>query len=274
MALLLSLAAGCAPDIGSDPAAVRAVVERVAAARDAGDFSAFTACFSGDVAGRYRRELKTTHGDDPRRFFAAKRTMVVTGPVSLRRQAFARVGVFAIDALGAKPRIQVGVVFRENNWLVDSFVPGDLEDPRTASADLDGIIALLQREASDSRAVARGSFRRIQLQRALEVVAVRRPPRAAGPLAVLLREDQTGGVRQFAALILGEMGAVAAVVALRDALDDSDLRVRGDAAQALSRLGDTASLERLRALAETDSSPWVRRRALAAVEVLDERVAD
>ncbi len=272
--LLLLLAAGCAPDIGSDPAAVRAVVERAAAARDAGDVAAFTACFSGDVAGRYRRELKTTYGDDPRRFFAAKRTMVVIGPVSLRRQAFATVGVFVVDALGAKPRIQVGVVFRENNWLVDSFVPGDLEEPRTASADLDGISALLQREASDPRPAASGSFRRIQLQRALEVVAVRRPPRAAAPLAKLLREDRSGGVRQFAAFILGEMGATAEVEALRDALDDSDLRVRGDAAQALSRLGDEASLERLRVLAETDSSPWVRRRALAAVGTLEERTAD
>ncbi len=274
MALLLVLAAACAPDVGSDPDAVLAVVERAAAARDAGDFAAFTACFTGDVAGRYRRDLKTTHGDDPRRFFAARRTMVVTGPVSLRHQAFATVGVFVVDALGAKPRVQAGVVFRENTWLVDSFVPGNLEDPRTASADLDGIIALLQREVSDPRTAADGSFRRIQLQRALEVVAVRRPLRAAAPLASLLREDANGGVRQFAAVILGEMGATAEVEALRGALDDSDLRVRGDAAQALSRLGDEASLESLRVLAETDSSPWVRQRALAAVGILGEGPAD
>jgi hypothetical protein len=271
--VLLLLAAGCAPDTGSDPDAVRAVVERAAAARDAGDFAAFTACFSGDVAGRYRRDLRMTHGDDPRRFFAAKRTMVVTGPVSLRRQAFATVGVFVEDALGAKPWIEVGVVFREGTWQVDSFVPGDLGEPRTTSADLDGILALLQREASDPRPADRGSFRRIQLQRALEVVAVRRPLRAAAPLAALLREDPSGGVRQFAASILGEMGATAEVEALRAALDDADLRVRGDAAQALSRLSDEESVERLRVLAATDSSPWVQRRAQDSVASLGGRPA-
>jgi len=271
---VLLLGAGCAADTGSDPDAVRAVVERAAAAREAADFTAFTACFTGDVAGRYRRELKTAHGDDPVRFFAAKRTMVVTGPVSLRHQAFATVGVFVTDALGAKPNIQVGVVFREGRWLVDSFVPGDLEKPRTDSANLLRIIALLDQEVSDPRSAADGSFRRIQLQRALEVVAVRRPPQAAAPLADLLREGRNGGVRQFAAVILGEMGAQAEVQALRDALDDADLRVRGDAAQALARLGDEESLAPLKALAETDDSPWVRERALAAVEALAAQAAD
>lgn len=274
MVLMLLLAAGCAADTGSDPAAVLAVVERTAAAREAGDFAAFTACFTGDVAGRYRRDLKTAHGDDPRRFFASKRTMVVTGPVSLRNQAFATVGVFVVDALGAKPRVQVGVVFRENRWQVDSFVPGDLAEPRTDSADLLRIVALLQQEVSDPRTAADGSFRRIQLQRALEVMAVRRPPQAAAPLANLLREDANGGVRQFAAVILGEMGAQAEVQALRDALEDSDLRVRGDVVQALARLGDEVSLARLRILAGEDSSPWVRGRALAAVETLAAQAAD
>ncbi len=271
-ALALALpVAGCLTDAGSDPRAVREVVERAAAAREAGDFEAFAACFVPDVAGSYRLDLKTGHQSDEAAFFADKRGMVVTGPVNMRRQAFATVGVFVLDATGAKPRLQAGVVYRDGEWLLDGFVPGDHERPRTAEADLEGIVALLRREAVDPRpGPGDGSFRRIQLQRALEVVAERRPPAAVAPLMDLLNHDAAGGIRQFAAAILGELKAVEAAQALRAALADSDLRVRGDAAWALGRIGDRQDVAALRQRALEDDSPWVRRRAGEALAAMGE----
>lgn len=276
--LLLLVLAACAPDLGSDPDAVLAVVQRAAAALDAEDFDAFALCFTGEVAGRYRQDLAGKYGGDWQRFFAAKRGMVVTGPVSMRRQAFATVGVFVEEPFGAKPRVQVGTVYRDDVWLIDAFVPGDVEEPRVGAADADAIIALLSREVLDPRPGSdsgngngAGSFRRIQLQRALEVVAVRRIAEAALPVADLLGSDEDGGVRQFAAFILGELGHVSAAGALREALADRDLRVRGDAARSLGRIGDPEALPQLRGLAESDPEPWVRQQAAAAVRTLTSR---
>jgi hypothetical protein len=276
--LLLLVLGACAPDLGSDPDAVLQVVQRAAAARDAGDFDAFALCFTGEVAGRYRQDLTGKYGGDSVRFFAAKRGMVVIGPVSMRRQAFATVGVFVEEMFGAKPRVQVGTVFRDEKWLIDAFVPGDVEEPRVGTADAGAIIALLSREVLDPRPGAgssngngAGSFRRIQLQRALEVVAVRRIAEAALPVADLLGTDEDGGVRQFAAFILGELGHASAAGALRQALVDHDLRVRGDAARALGRVGDIQALPDLQRLAESDPEPWVREQAAAAVSTLASR---
>jgi hypothetical protein len=249
------------------------VVARAAATRDAGDFAAFTACFTGEVAGRYREDLTAIYGGDSARFFAAKRGMVVMGPVSMRRQAFATVGVFVEELFGAKPRVQVGTVYRDGVWLIDEFVPGDAKEPRVGTADPGAIVDLLRREVLDPRPGAgssngAGSFRRIQLQRALEVVAVRRIREAALPLSDLLSADEEGGVRQFAAFILGELGLPGSAGALREALADPDLRVRGDAARALARVGDRTALPQLESLAGDDPEPWVRRQAAAAVSSL------
>ncbi len=64
---------------------------------------------------------------------------------------------------------------------------------------------------------------------------------AAGALGRALREDALAGVRTSAAWALGGIGSRAAVPALFEALRDSGEGVRATAAQALTRIGPTAS---------------------------------
>jgi hypothetical protein len=260
---------GCLQGAGSDPAAVRAVVEQAAAARDAGEFDAFASLFTGEKAGRYRESLKVDHGGDSRAFFAGKRRMVVTGPVSIRRQAFATVRVFLVHSTGYKPFHQAAVVFHDNRWQIDSFIPGDLEEPRTEEADSEGVIGLLEAEVASPRPPGGdGTFRRIQIVRALEVVVARRLAVAVPPLTVLLREDDDGAVRAFAAHILGRLADREAIPALVEALEDGDLRVRGDAATALGTLAAGSARVRLEEMAAADPSDWVKERAAEALEAL------
>jgi hypothetical protein len=263
---LAAILPACLEGAGSDPSAVRAVVEEAAAARDAGEFDAFASRFTGEKAGRYREVLKVQHGGDPRLFFAGKRRMVATGRVSIRRQAFATVRVFLVHSTGYKPFHQAAVVFHEGRWQIDSFIPGDVEEPRTGEADSLGVIGLLEAEAASPRPPgADGTFRRIQIVRALEVVVARRLAGAAPALTALLREDDDGAVRAFAAHILGVLAAGEAVPALVEALEDGDLRVRGDAATALGLLSAAASRARLSEMAAGDPSEWARARAEEAL---------
>jgi len=266
VAALAALLPACLEGAGSDPSAVRAVVEEAAAARDAGDFDVFASCFTGEKAGRYREVLKVEHGGDPRAFFAGKRRMVVTGPVSIRRQAFAAVRVFLVHSSGYKPFHQAAVVFHDDRWKIDSFIPGDLAEPRTGEADSLGVIGLLEQEAASPRLPgADGTFRRIQIVRALEVVVARRLAGAVPALMALLREDDDGAVRAFAAHVLGVLASGEATPALVEALEDGDLRVRGDAATALGLLSAASSRSRLSELAASDPSEWVRARAAEAL---------
>ncbi len=266
---LAVLAAGCAGGVGEDPAAVLAVVEQAAASREAGDFDAFTACFAGEKAGRYREELQTVHGGDVERFFASKRRMVVTGPVEIRRVSFAFVRVFVVHSTGYKPYDSAGVLFVDGRWLIDSFLPGDLEEPRTAQADPGAIVELLAGEAASPRpGGADGAFRHIQLLRALEVVKVRRLQDAVPSLIRLLEGDADAGIRQFAAHILGDLQDGAAAPALEGALADADLRVRGDAALSLARLGAAGAAGALERLRDDDPAAWVREQAAAALRRL------
>jgi hypothetical protein len=267
--LLPVLLTGCLAGPGSDPEAVRAVVEQAAAARDAGEFDTFASLYTGEKAGRYREVLKVDYGGAAAAFFAGKRRMVVTGPVSIRRQAFATVRVFLVHSTGYKPFHQAAVVFQEGRWQIDSFIPGDLEEPRTAQADSEGVIGLLGQEAAAPRPPgADGTFRRIQIVRAMEVVVTRRLAGAVPALTTLLREDADGAVRAFAAHILGLLAAAEAVPALMEALGDGDLRVRGDAATALGLLSAGVARSRLEELAVSDPSAWVRERAAEAFDRL------
>ena len=124
------------------------MVEQAAAARDAGECDTFASLYTGEKAGRYREVLKVDHGGDAAAFFAGKRRMVVTGPVSIRRQAFATVRVFLVHSTGYKPFHQAAMIFQDDRWQIDSFSPGDLEEPRTAEADSTGVIGLLEQEAA------------------------------------------------------------------------------------------------------------------------------
>ena len=63
---------------------------------------------------------------------------------------------------------------------------------------------------------AAGAFPRLQMLRALEVVAERRLTAAAAPLARLVVEDPDGGIRQFSVHILGALGQPESVPGLLD----------------------------------------------------------
>ncbi|MFQ5767796.1 MAG: HEAT repeat domain-containing protein [Acidobacteriota bacterium] len=259
----------CGSGAGDQPQAVREVVERAVAAQAAGDFDVFVACYTGEKAGRYREEMKTVYGGDAARFFASKRTMVVVGPVSIRRRAFATVRVMVERSTGYKPFDQCGLVFQEGRWRINAFLPGDRTSPRTGSADSDGVIRLLAGEAANARpAGPSGTFRRIEILRALEVLSQRKLEAAAAPLERLLRDDADGGIRQFAALLLGRLGDPSVVPSLAAALDDPDLRVRGEAAAALAALGAVKVLPRLKEQTRQEKVPWTRQQVEQAVNRL------
>lgn len=109
----------------------------------------------------------------------------------------------------------------------------------------------------------------------LAVVALR-PARswAAAPRAKVeelckaLLEDSNYKVRVQAAIVLGKLGDVSAVDALVKALEDANKTVRGIAAQALGQIGDAAAAEPLRALAGRDPEPFVKGQAERALAML------
>ncbi|MBN1269640.1 MAG: HEAT repeat domain-containing protein [Kiritimatiellae bacterium] len=83
-----------------------------------------------------------------------------------------------------------------------------------------------------------------------------------GPQAeeALLRgiEKSTGRARRHIIMTLGEMRSRRAVRPLRRLLQDEDWGVRGDAARALRMIDPVASLDWLRGLERTETSPYVR----------------
>jgi hypothetical protein len=97
------------------------------------------------------------------------------------------------------------------------------------------------------------------------------PVRAAGPkvdeLARLL-EDSNYKVRLQAALLLGKLGDKSAVTPLTRALEDKDRLVRAMAAQSLARLGAPDAAPALKALLQHERDAFVRgqvEKALAAL---------
>lgn len=267
--LAAGLAAACAPGPGEQPDEVLNVVERAARMWNEENFDGMVACYTGRRAGHYREEFATVYGGDGERFFASKRRMVVVGPVSLRRRAFATVRVMILASTGYKPFEQVSVVFADGEWKIDSLLPGDVQRPRVDRASAAGIIGVL-RDAAEAPATGAGdsAFAHIQTMRAIEVVADRRIRPAARPLATLLAHDPDPAIRQFAAATLGRLADPATVPELVAALADEDLRVRGDAAAALGRLGAVSARDAISTLAAGDPDAWVRDQATAALAKL------
>jgi hypothetical protein len=77
-------------------------------------------------------------------------------------------------------------------------------------------------------------------------------------LCKALLEDTNYKVRVQAALVLGRLGDPAAVPALIKALGDPNKTVRGIAAQALGQVGDGSGVDPLRDLLKREADPFVR----------------
>jgi len=104
------------------------------------------------------------------------------------------------------------------------------------------------------------------------VLGIAAPAAAAGgtKVAEVCRslEDTNYKVRVQAALVLGKLGDAAAMPCLVRALGDQNKTVRGMAAQALGQIGDPAAREPLRALGKRDADPFVRAQTEKAVALL------
>jgi len=87
-------------------------------------------------------------------------------------------------------------------------------------------------------------------------------------LCKALLEDSNYKVRVQAAIVLGKLGDVSAVDSLIKALDDPNKTVRGIAAQALGQIGDAAAADPLRALLQRDVDPFVKGQAEKALAML------
>ena len=85
------------------------------------------------------------------------------------------------------------------------------------------------------------------------------------PLLALLDDSDRQTARAWAANVLGEVGAQAAVPALIRSLDDADDEVRAKSATALGRLGDQRALQPLLDHLLTDPAPFVRVRIAATL---------
>jgi hypothetical protein len=83
-----------------------------------------------------------------------------------------------------------------------------------------------------------------------------------------LTDDSNYKVRVQAALVLGKIGDARAVQCLSRALADQNKAVRALSAQALGQIGDAAALEPLRALAKRDPDPFVRNQTEKALALL------
>jgi HEAT repeats len=81
-------------------------------------------------------------------------------------------------------------------------------------------------------------------------------------------EDSNYKVRVQAALVLGKLGDTRAVQPLIRALGDPNKTVRGIAAGALGQLGDSAAVDPLRSLMRRESDPFARGQAEKALAAL------
>jgi len=97
---------------------------------------------------------------------------------------------------------------------------------------------------------------------------------AAGPdvkvddLIRAVTEDSNYKVRVQAALVLGKLGDTRAVQPLIKALGDANKTVRGIAASALGQLGDSSATDPLRGLLKRETDPFVKGQAEKALAVL------
>jgi hypothetical protein len=90
-------------------------------------------------------------------------------------------------------------------------------------------------------------------------------------LCKALEEDSNYKVRVQAAIVLGRLGDVTAVASLAKALSDPNKAVRGIAAQALGQIGDARATDPLRALLQTEADPFVTAQAEKALLALRAR---
>jgi hypothetical protein len=94
------------------------------------------------------------------------------------------------------------------------------------------------------------------------------PPAKVEELCKALLEDSNYKVRIQAALVLGKLGDPTAVPSLTKALADSNKTVRAIAAQALGQIADGRAAEPLRLLLQQESDPFVRAQTEKALAVL------
>jgi hypothetical protein len=87
-------------------------------------------------------------------------------------------------------------------------------------------------------------------------------------LCKALVEDSNYKVRVQAALVLGRLGDARAVPSLVKALGDANRTVRAIAAQALGQVGDPSAADPLRKLLGTEADPFVRAQADKAIASL------
>jgi hypothetical protein len=121
-----------------------------------------------------------------------------------------------------------------------------------------------------------GAARRLALALAtlLAFALARTPLALAAPKAKVeelckaLLEDSNYKVRVQAAIVLGKLRDPSTVESLIKALDDANKTVRGIAAQALGQIGDAAAAEPLRALSRRDDDPFVKGQAEKALAIL------
>ena len=106
------------------------------------------------------------------------------------------------------------------------------------------------------------------------LVASRGGVLTAAPLAKVdeicrtLTDDSNYKVRVQAALVLGKLGDAGAVACLTRALGDQNKTVRAMSAQALGQIGDGAAQDSLRSLSRRDPDPFVRSQVEKALALL------
>jgi hypothetical protein len=124
-----------------------------------------------------------------------------------------------------------------------------------------------------------GAKRRLFLSPALSAVlfgcvgAVSAASAIAAPARVeeicrTLTDDSNYKVRVQAALVLGKLGDAGAVSCLSRGLADQNRTVRAMSAQALGQIGDAGAADSLRALAKRDPDPFVRTQTEKALALL------
>jgi hypothetical protein len=91
------------------------------------------------------------------------------------------------------------------------------------------------------------------------------PPGKVDELCKALLEDSNYKVRVQAALVLGRLGDTSALPALTKALGDPNKTVRAISAQALGQIADASAAEPLQALLQRESDPFVKTQAEKAL---------